>query len=65
MLKEMLLEEREFSPEELKSLMASEGYELIENHNNKLVFGQLFDDDDIITIDYNTYDDLIYIINVL
>ena len=65
MLKEMLLEQTEFSSEELKSLMASEGYELIENHNNKLVFGQLFDDDDIITIDYNTYDDLIYIINVL
>ena len=64
MLKEMLLEEREFSSEELKNLMASEGYELMENHNNKLVFGQLFDDD-IITIDYKLNNNLIYIIKVL
>ena len=65
MLKEYLLEQTEFSSEELKSLMASEGYELIENHSNNLVFGQLFDDDDIIKIDYKLNDDLIYIINVL
>ena len=66
MLKEMLLEQREFNKEELRTLMATEGYELIENHNNKLVFGQLFDEDDIIIIDYYKIDgNLIYINNVL
>ena len=66
MLKGMLLEQREFSLEELKSVMVGDGYELIENHSNKLVFGQLFDEDNIVIIDYYKIDeDLIYINNVL
>ena len=66
MLKEILLEQREFNSEELRSLMATEGYELIEEHSNKLVFGQLFDEEDLITINYYKIDeDLIYINKLL